>query len=87
VAAHFLIATVATAVFYFASRTLRSLVEHVIIAGLLYGVANDWDWQRTGRLASTLGALKIASRGGQNHALTRDRVASAYHAAFHAELW
>ena len=39
VAAHFLIATVATAVFYFASRTLRSLVEHVIIAGLLYGVA------------------------------------------------
>jgi len=56
-------------------------------AGLLYGVANDWDWQRTGRLASTLGALKIASRGGQNHALTRDRVASAYHAAFHAELW
>ena len=39
VAAHFLIATVATAVFYFASRTLRSLVEHVIVAGLLYGVA------------------------------------------------
>jgi hypothetical protein len=39
VALHFLIATVATAVFYFASRTLRSLVEHVIVAGLLYGVA------------------------------------------------
>jgi hypothetical protein len=39
VAAHFLIATVATAVFYFASRTLRSLVEHAIVAGLLYGVA------------------------------------------------
>jgi len=39
VALHFLIATVATAAFYFASRTLRSLVEHAIIAGLLYGVA------------------------------------------------
>jgi hypothetical protein len=39
VALHFLIATVATAVFYFASRTLRSLVEHVIIVGLLYGAA------------------------------------------------
>jgi hypothetical protein len=39
VALHFLIATVATAVFYFASRTLRFLIEHAITAGLLYGVA------------------------------------------------
>ncbi len=39
VALHFLIATVATAVFYFASRTLRFLVEHPITAGLFYGVA------------------------------------------------
>lgn len=39
VALHFLIATVAMAVFYFASRTLRFLVEHAITAGLLYGVA------------------------------------------------
>ncbi len=39
VALHFLIATVATAVFYFASRTLRLLVEHPITVGLLYGVA------------------------------------------------
>ena len=39
VALHFMIATVATTVFYFASRTLKSLVEHAITAGLLYGVA------------------------------------------------
>jgi hypothetical protein len=39
VALHFLIATVATAVFYFASRKLRFLIEHAITAGLLYGVA------------------------------------------------
>jgi hypothetical protein len=39
VALHFLIATVAMAVFYLASRTLRFLVEHAITAGLLYGVA------------------------------------------------
>ena len=39
VALHFLIATVATAVFYFASRTLRFLVKQPITAGLLYGVA------------------------------------------------
>jgi len=56
-------------------------------AGLLYGIVHGWDWQRAGRLASTLGALKIESRGGQNHVLSRDRVASAYHEAFHAHLW
>ena len=39
VALHFFIATVATAAFYFASRTLRFLVEHPITAGLVYGVA------------------------------------------------
>lgn len=38
VALHFLIATVATAVFYFASRSLRFLVQHATTAGLLYGV-------------------------------------------------
>ena len=41
-------------------------------AGLLYGIAHGWDWQRTGRLASLLGSLKIASRGGQNHVIDRD---------------
>ena len=56
-------------------------------AGLLYGIVHGWDWERTGRLASTLGSLKIASRGGQNHAVSRDRVATAYYEAFHAHLW
>ena len=37
-ALHFLIATVATALFYFASRKLFFLIEHPIAAGLLYGV-------------------------------------------------
>ena len=35
---HFLIATVATVVFYFASRSLLFLIERPILAGLLYGV-------------------------------------------------
>jgi hypothetical protein len=39
VALHFLIATVATAVFYFTGRKLRFLVERPILVGLLYGVA------------------------------------------------
>jgi len=47
-------------------------------AGLLYGIGQRWDWERTGRLASLLGSIKIASRGGQNHALDRDSVASLY---------
>ena len=47
-------------------------------AGLLYGIGQGWDWERTGRLASLLGSMKIASRGGQNHALGRDAVAALY---------
>ncbi len=38
-------------------------------AGLLYGIGRGLDWVTTGRLASLLGAVKIASRGGQNHHL------------------
>ena len=41
-------------------------------AGLLYGIASGYDWAVSGRLASLLGAIKIASRGGQNHHFTRD---------------
>jgi len=51
-------------------------------AGLLHGIVNGWDWERTGRLASLLGSLKIASRGGQNHAVTRDAVAALYEERF-----
>ncbi|MFO1396200.1 MAG: carbohydrate kinase family protein [Burkholderiales bacterium] len=56
-------------------------------AGLLFGIANDWDWERTGGLASVLGALKIGARGGQNHAVTRASVDALYHATFGAHLW
>ena len=51
-------------------------------AGLLYGIAQGWDWQRTGQLASVMGALKIASRGGQNHTVDRGTVAALYTKAF-----
>jgi hypothetical protein len=39
VALHFFIATSWTALFYYASRTLRLLTEHTVVSGLLYGVA------------------------------------------------
>ncbi len=56
-------------------------------AGLLYGIVRGWDWERTGRLAATLGSLKIASRGAQNHAVDRDLVAKLYHEQFGAHVW
>ncbi len=56
-------------------------------AGLLYGISEGFDWTRTGRLASLMGTLKIASRGGQNHAPTRDEIAARYEAAFGESLW
>ena len=51
-------------------------------AGLLYGMAQGWDWQTTGQLASVMGAIKIAHRGGQNHAPTPTDIAARYEAAF-----
>ncbi|TXH85411.1 carbohydrate kinase family protein [Thauera aminoaromatica] len=56
-------------------------------AGLLYGIDNGMDWDQTGRLASLMGAIKIASRGGQNHAPSRSDIAEAYLAAFGTTLW
>jgi adenosine kinase len=56
-------------------------------AGLLYGLAQGWDWQRTGGLAPALGALKIASRGAQNHVVNRETVDALYRATFGAPLW
>ena len=51
-------------------------------SGLLYGIAQGWDWIKTGQLASLMGALKIAQRGGQNHKPSRDDINAAYRAAF-----
>jgi adenosine kinase len=51
-------------------------------AGLLYGIANNMDWQTTGALGSLMGALKIARRGGQNHSFSRDEIGQRYFEAF-----
>jgi len=56
-------------------------------AGLLYGIAQGYDWPTTGRLASLMGAIKIASRGGQNHQATRDEVGVRYREAFGTSIW
>ena len=56
-------------------------------AGLLYGLANGADWALTGRLASLMGSLKIAQRGGQNHRFTRDEAADRFQQAFGMKMW
>ena len=55
-------------------------------AGLLYGIAQGWDWMTCGRLASTMGAIKIASRGGQNHKPTREEIENVYASALVLEV-
>jgi adenosine kinase len=56
-------------------------------AGLLYGIGAGWDWPKIGRLASLMGSIKVASRGGQNHRPTREEIGARYHQAFGAALW
>jgi adenosine kinase len=51
-------------------------------AGLLYGISNGLDWRTTGQIASVMGSLKIASRGGQNHNPSREEIVSTYQQAF-----
>jgi adenosine kinase len=55
-------------------------------AGLLYGIASGFDWQKTGRLASLMGAVKVASSGGQNHAVSRDKIRSLFRSNFGSDL-
>jgi len=51
-------------------------------AGLLYGIAHGLNWQTTGQLASLMGSLKIAHRGGQNHEYSRTEIEALYQSAF-----
>ena len=51
-------------------------------AGLIYGISQGWEWAKAGRLAALMGAIKIAYRGGQNHAPTRADIAARFEQAF-----
>lgn len=55
-------------------------------AGLMHGIAQGWDWRAAGQLASVMGSIKIASRGGQNHRQTRAEISARYKQAFGAEI-
>ena len=56
-------------------------------AGLLFGIVNQLDWEDVGRLASIMGAIKIAHSGAQNHRLTRDEIGALYAQHFGFSLW
>jgi len=51
-------------------------------AGLLFGITNGLDWATSGRIASLLGAIKIASQGAQNHSFTAQEFDQQFEAAF-----
>jgi adenosine kinase len=47
-------------------------------AGLIHGLLGGLDWETTGRVASLMGAIKIESRGPQNHSFTREQFDRRY---------
>ncbi|HEV7815219.1 MAG TPA: carbohydrate kinase family protein [Janthinobacterium sp.] len=51
-------------------------------AGLLFGITNELGWETTGRLASLMGALKIAHQGPQNHVFTTAQIGDRFEAEF-----
>jgi adenosine kinase len=55
-------------------------------AGLIHGLLRGLDWTVTGRIASLLGALKVATRGTQNHRFTMEEFAVRYRLAFGTDL-
>jgi adenosine kinase len=56
-------------------------------AGLLYGISAGFDWPTIGRLASLMGSIKIAARGGQNHHLKRAEIGALYERHFGARIF
>jgi adenosine kinase len=55
-------------------------------AGLIHGILHGLDWETTGRIASLMGAIKIAVRGTQNHTFTSAEFAARYASEFGQQL-
>ncbi len=51
-------------------------------AGMLFGLTRGMDWMTIGRLASLMGALKIESQGGQNHAPSVEAIEQRFEKEF-----
>lgn len=50
--------------------------------GLLFGLEQNFDWETTGRLASLMGSIKIASQGPQNHQPSQEEIKAHFKKAF-----
>ena len=55
-------------------------------AGILHGLLRGLDWETTGQVAALMGAIKIASRGTQNHRFTPAEFKTRYKDAFGTKL-
>jgi len=55
-------------------KALDVIADDAFRAALLFGLERGWPLARCAALGNRLGALKIASRGGQNHAVDRARL-------------
>lgn len=55
-------------------------------AGLLYGLTSGWSWADSCCLANVMGAIKIASRGPQNHTPSRAEIGKRLKQAYRLEL-
>ncbi len=51
-------------------------------AGLVYGLARGIDWETTGRIASLMGAIKIATAGTQHHRFTIEEFRERFNETF-----
>lgn len=47
-------------------------------AGLTFGIVNNFDWEKSAKLASILGSIKIQSQGGQNHSPTKEDIETLF---------
>ena len=56
-------------------------------SGLLYGIERGWSWEKTGRLANTMGSIKIEHRGPQGHRPTRAEIEARFATAFDEPLF
>ena len=56
-------------------------------AGLLVGIAQQMDWETIGRLAATIGSIKIEHSGGQNHTADRASISERFNEAFGYRPW
>ncbi|MCL4146422.1 UNVERIFIED_CONTAM: hypothetical protein GTU68_001806 [Idotea baltica] len=51
-------------------------------AGLIHGILHGKDWETTGRIASLLGAIKIAHHGTQNHSFSAEQFLQLFKANY-----